>query len=385
MSEADKYTVYIDKRFEPIKVDTSLIDEPKSAKVSNESNNDSVNDNKETETLKNDDMRTTFQNPDPSDMKFEMAENKKIWVSLEAIPIYKLSNNVRAQSAFIDKSTVTPNQGVEDALAVTLKGAERYTFKFLCQQELIETIQHDWQAYDSVAQNLQQMYASIGIQVPEVLQGLFPSLRSGSFKKFLVNGKINMQALQAELKTKGFLNTLKNEASTAAKSGHVANFRVDTPLTYKGSQRRTWEFMFSLINIKQGKNHANVVLPVKLLEMLSSPSYGTNPVASANVDIILPYLFTIKTTPGNLIVCDLAVLTSVNPTWKGPWFSGYPSRCELRLSFMEYRPLEQRVFYGSTESKISTAQNDRAIKYNNQPEEIAKRAEEAKKTGNTNT
>ena len=32
----------------------------------------------------------------------------------------------------------------------------------------------------------------------------------------------------------------------------------------------------------------------------------------------------------------------------------------MRLSFQEYRPLEQKVFYGDTESKIQVIQTDRA-------------------------
>ena len=109
----------------------------------------------------------------------------------------------------------------------------------------------------------------------------------------------------------------------------------------------------------------NVVMPVKLLEMLSSPAYPKQANRNFNSDIILPYLFELKTVPGDLIICDLAVLKQVQPTWKGPWIDGYPSRCELRLDFYEYRPLEQKVFYGYNNSgsvinvKIKAIQEDR--------------------------
>ena len=376
MSKADEICSNVSIiTYDKFKIDESLLQKgtadtnSKSSVTSETSNQDSVDDGK---TTTNKEIPTTFQNPDDSDMTFEMNENKKIWIELEAIPIYKLSNNVRAQRAYIDKSEVTPTQGVEKALAVTLN-ATRYKFKFLGQQDLIEQIQHEWAAYESIAQNLQQMYATIGIQTPEVIKGVFPSLRSTNLRQFFVNGKFNVDKFTQEIKDKGFLNALANEVSTASKSGHVANYRVDTPLSYKGSQRRTWELIFNLISVKQGENQDKVVLPVKLLEMLSSPSYGTDPGAKANADIILPYVFSIKTSPGNLLVCDMAILTGVNPTWKGPWYKGYPSRCELRLSFMEYRPLEQKVFYGDTDSRITIVQAERSKAFESQPEEMEKK------------
>jgi hypothetical protein len=87
-----------------------------------------------------------------------------------------------------------------------------------------------------------------------------------------------------------------------------------------------------------------VSIPVKMLQSLSSPAYPEDG-NMVNADIILPYLFKIKTEPGNLIFSDLAVLKQVQPTWKGPYIDGEPTRCELRLSFQEYRPLEQSVFF----------------------------------------
>jgi hypothetical protein len=102
--------------------------------------------------------------------------------------------------------------------------------------------------------------------------------------------------------------------------------------------------MFTLINVQEGLNKDIVAMPVKLLMSMSSPSYS-NDNDKANADIILPYLFELHTEPGDLIDCDLAVLKTVNPTWKGPWIDGQPSRCELRLSFTEYRPLESKVFF----------------------------------------
>jgi len=309
---------------------------------------------------------TIFENPKTDVLSFKKDGKKLVWVEIEAIPIHKLTGNVRAQKAF--KDTANPQKNYEDALAIRLEGAKKYTFRFLAQQELIETISHDWQPYDSVGSTIAGAYATFGISTLEQIKALGPEFRKGSVSEIIkaLQTKFSTATTQiqsSDKKTETILNILSSTLSAAAKGGYVANYRVDTPLQYKGSERRSFELTFTLINTQPGKNHAEVVLPVKLLEMLSSPSYGSQPDKGFNVDIILPYAFSVNTKPGNLLTCDMAVLKQVQPTWRGPWIDGYPSRCELRLSFTEYRPLEQKVFYGTSENVIKATQKDRATAY----------------------
>ncbi len=288
-----------------------------------------------------------------------------IWVDIKAIPIFKLSNNARAIKAI---TTETDSLKASEALAIKLD-APIYTFKFLAQQELIEQISHSWEPYDSYASFFAKLYSDIGISIPEQVAGLADSIGVRS----LDEAKSKLKSLIPKISNsvsngtafKDGVKSMFGAISSAATSGTVANFRVDTPLQYKGSERRNFELIFNLINTEKGMNHSNVVLPVKLLEMFSSPSYNITPDKNANADIILPYLFEINTSPGDLLYIDLAVLKGVQPTWKGPWIDGYPSRCELRLSFTEYRPLEQGVFYNNTEHQIiQVIQKERAVSYN---------------------
>lgn len=309
---------------------------------------------------------TKFENPKTDILSYQKDGKKLVWVEIEGIPIHKLTGNVRAQKAY--KDTANPDANFEDALAISLKGAKHYTFTFLAQQELIETISHDWQPYDSVGSTIAGAYAQFGISTLEQIKALGPEFRKGSVEEIVKALKakfttVTNQIQSSDKKTETILNALSNTFSAAAKGGYVANYRVDTPLQYKGSERRSFELVFTLINTQPGKNHEEVVLPVKLLEMLSSPSYGLQPDKGFNVDIILPYVFSVNTKPGNLLTCDMAVLKQVQPTWRGPWIDGYPSRCELRLSFTEYRPLEQKVFYGTSEQIIQTTQKERATAY----------------------
>lgn len=316
--------------------------------------------------------KEVYKNPNTSVTKYSVNTKKELWISLEAIPIYKLTQNVRAQSAYAEEGK---KSGPQTSLAITMKNAKRYKFEFLHPDELPETLTHDWQPYESVAQSISQAWAQFGIGTPEQLVTLANALniqttnrqlseiwsevveKAGNVWKGVTTGETGI----GDIVTQG-LNKIKN----ITKSGYVANSRVDSPLQYKGSNRRNFNFIFNLVNIDPDTNHEEVVLPVKLLQMLSSPSYEEQADAGFNVEIILPYVFEIKTKPGNLIVCDMAILKQVSPIWKGPWFNGYPSRCELTLQFEEYRPLEQSVFYGKSEMIIKSVQKDRAKNFKNQ-------------------
>lgn len=288
-----------------------------------------------------------------------------IWVEITGIPIFKLTNNVRAQCAY---STETDENKSHEQMAVAIKNAKWYYFKFLAQQDLMETINHSWEPYDSVASQIAGFYAKFGISLPEQAKGLSPIFRQENVWKGMATALAGAsyeagRIIKSPDSLKTLVNDLTNWGRSAAVGGYVANYRVDTPLQYKGSERRQFDLIFNLINTKEGKNHEQLVLPVKLLEMLSTPSYNyVEGVADQNfnADIILPYLFSLRTAPGDLLTVDLAVLKSVQPTWKGPWIDGYPSRCELRLTFTEYRPLEQGVFYGDKQSKINVTERSDA-------------------------
>lgn len=301
-------------------------------------------------------VKTTFINPTSSNNL--IVEGNLIWIEMRAIPIDKLSNNVRAPNTFLTKG-----KDIKKGSAIAEKmNAPEYIFKFLSSQELMEQLNHTWEAYDSWAASLSQAYAEFGITMPENIKGLISSTGQdtlGAAGKYVFN---EIKEAVGSGKLMKIYDSFLSGLSAGAKGGAVANTRVDTPLQYKGSERRSFELTFTLINLEEGKNHENVVLPVKLLQMFSSPSFREKPDAKANADILLPYLFELKTTPGDLFYVDLAILKSVQPTWRGPWINGYPSRCDLRLSFMEYRPLEQALFYGTSTkySKIKTIQKERS-------------------------
>jgi len=132
--------------------------------------------------------------------------------------------------------------------------------------------------------------------------------------------------------------------------GNIPFTRVDAPLTYKSSNRRQFEFMLNLVAIKD--RYKEVVEPVRFLQYLSSPqatevektSEKGKMTTMGNTAIKPPWLFRVSSVPGDTLFIKLAALTSVQPTFKGPWTDGSPTYCELRLSFLEYMPLFDKTF-----------------------------------------
>jgi hypothetical protein len=120
----------------------------------------------------------------------------------------------------------------------------------------------------------------------------------------------------------------------------VVTKKLDTPVTFKDSNRRTLDITVELAD--QGNTCNDVFKPVRMLEKYSCAKKGSG------VDFELPYIFTVrtKTSEGynSLIYMNNAALISVQPTWYGPYRNGYPSKCELLLSFRDMEPLYRNSF-----------------------------------------
>lgn len=279
-----------------------------------------------------------------------------LWIRLNAIPINRLSSNVRAPLAFTNefKGGQTNTLTTYKELAELDIEGQQYYFEFLAPPELSESLSHTWEPYDSVQSQLAGFMAKTGAGLKQIASMLGLKEGEDTIKNILKQAGISISNVKDKLKqSDNKINTFINELSKVTTAGTVQNYRVDTPLQYKNSERRQWEFTFNLINDTEDNNETVVVEPVKILEMTSCPTYKETSDVSNNTEIGLPYLYSITTLPQNvdgttypLIDCDLAVLKTVQPTWRGPWIKGFPSRCELKLSFTEYRPLERRLIYG---------------------------------------
>lgn len=121
--------------------------------------------------------------------------------------------------------------------------------------------------------------------------------------------------------------------------------RQDTALTYSGSERRDFRFDFELSTYNDPKR--------EVFDIVRSFEEYSSPIMKGNLTNILPpYIFSINTVYGDgkttdLINIENAALVAVSPSYSSPYILGYPSKCNLSLSFKEIDPLFRGNFKSS--------------------------------------
>lgn len=123
-------------------------------------------------------------------------------------------------------------------------------------------------------------------------------------------------------------------------------YKVDTPLLYKDSNRREVTFLFQLSATgKTGSNpKIEVIDPVKNLMKWSTADLS-GVVSSSEIE--LPYLFQIRTKLGtggsykDIVNIRAAAMSSIQPSYFNPYIEGFPTRCELTLTFIDVEPLNR--------------------------------------------
>lgn len=244
---------------------------------------------------------TDYRNPQKGQWKphAEYSPDSSLWIRLDAWTL-------TAQAAWGRGNIVTEYAGD--------------SFTFLAPKEFIESTSHEWADYESIMGRLAHKAAELEKGATEVGQGL----SSGT-------------ELLKELVTMDH-KSIKTALEKSAGGMTVINQRYDAPLYYKGSERRKFDLIFYLV--EEGNPANDVVAPVRALQSLSSPAkdgmlYG----------IVPPRIFSIATEPdSDFIYIEYAALKSVQPTWRGPYIGGFPSSCELLLSFEDMTPLFEDSF-----------------------------------------
>jgi len=212
-------------------------------------------------------------------------------------------------------------------------GKRKTLFKFLAPLSILEQHMHEWQEYQSIQSRLLEKVLTVEAGVEKVA-GIVSSVgRAFSATKKLPTGQR--------------IKSLLTNAGLA--SYRIPKFKVDTPLSYTGSQRRQWQFEITLADSEGGNT---VVNAVKLLQKYSAPrSLGA-------IAIDFPHIFSIRTDPPGLLDCDYAACLSVQPTWKAPYIDGYPTVCDLTIEFRDMSPLfETTITEGSLVNVTSSSQN----------------------------
>lgn len=185
------------------------------------------------------------------------------------------------------------------------------TMQFLLPMSYIENIDHNWEDLDTIASKISEKYRSL-VQAGREVTGI-----TGS------RGKYG--------------NFLRTESDTA--------IRPDSPTVFKSSQKRSLPLTFHLAD--QGDTERDVFEPVNLLMYYSSSGMGNEGESYFKIDY--PYVFELKTVTGDnqeisLINYQHAALTNIQPTFEGPYRNGYPTKCELTLTFQDLQPLFKKTF-----------------------------------------
>jgi hypothetical protein len=194
---------------------------------------------------------------------------------------------------------------------------KRDIFKFLAPAEIMETLAHGWEEYESMTSRLQEKLKTVmklGAEIDAIGDVV------GKVGKILTAPKSKISKTS---QLRGAITSVKSDVVAA---------RVDTPLVYQSSERREWNFTFQLLS--DSDPIEDVVWPVKEIMRYSCPEAGI-----VDIDIKFPYVFKLYTEPGGLFFADYAALTSVQPTWKEPYRHGYPTSCDLTLTFKDMSPV----------------------------------------------
>jgi len=220
-------------------------------------------------------------------------------------------------------------------------GTERgdYEWWFVLPNELMENTTHTWEEYESMATRLSQKIATLhhgASQMKQMGQNLTNiSGKGGSNPAEWLERNAHM------LTDTELANTL--------------NYRVDSALMYKNSNRREITFSFQLADYFldggdiTGYGSEYMYRAIRKLQELSCPA-STGGVYRLE----FPRIFEIETTgqeitENPMVWIKFAALTAVQPTWKNP-YSGptfdaiYPTQVDLQLTFKDMKPMFRHNF-----------------------------------------
>jgi hypothetical protein len=222
-------------------------------------------------------------------------------------------------------------------------------FAFLAPLAMTEGAVHNWGEYDSLASRLAQK-ARTAAKIGAEWNGLMKSFQSATPEDnartvIATKNKSNSQIGRGQGQ---MISNWMRKAYNKVSPHSIPKLKVDTPLYYESSDRRNFTFEVMLIVERDPLN--DVINPVKDLMKLSSPN-----LRDGGIGIDFPYMFEVFTQPQEFIKYSTLALTAVQPTWNHPYIGGYPSSCNLQLTFKDMSPLYRgAIEHGSVINVIPT-------------------------------
>ena len=250
-----------------------------------------------------------------------------LWMEIKPLRLIKQTKAARGANAI--QTSSQPLNAIS-ALRAQNTGKPAFpTFKFLAPNEIQEMLNHEWQAFESIVTRLLQK----GVDLTRLFSDVntIISLTVESFKKLMAKDISELRA--GDIKT-----SLQNIVAGMAGS-NVPRAKLDTPLVYQDSNRRVYTFQFNLVD--EGNAYKDVVWPVHQLAKYAAPQYSDGD----QIKFDPPFVFEVTTTPGTkFIKMKNAALTSIQPIYRQPYRDGYPTSCELNLTFTEIEPHYRRIW-----------------------------------------
>ncbi len=245
-----------------------------------------------------------------------------LWVHMQPKFLKSQSKAARGRDATNAQKFITdPKTGKKKNLPL---------FKFLAPVEIHENIVHEYQPYESVVTRMLQK----GVDAYRIASD-FATVGEPTYEQ---GKKLLSKALERNISAADVKNSLSTIVASMA-ADTIPRNKLDTPLIFQDSTRRQYTMTFFLID--EGNTFKDVVYPVKQLEWYSAAAYGGD--GKEHIGYESPYIFEVNTVPGTKLVhMRNAALTAIQPIYRSPYRQGYPSICELNLTFTEIEPLYKR-------------------------------------------
>lgn len=232
-----------------------------------------------------------------------------LWVVIEPMKVASLSTLYRGGEIL--------GQKAEDS------------FKFLAPVEIQENIGHEWSEYESIA-------SRIGQKIVEWRKTVRETQNIATVAKMAKD----------KVMDSGFMSLTMYDLAKSLEGGYQSTQKLDAALSYMNSPRRQYTFPFTLID--EGNPNMDIMDPVrKLIKMSCAEKVGLT-------SYMLPHLFKVYTEPNAIINVPYSVITAIQPTYKGPFRNGFPSICDLEVTFMDLSPLYKGVFEDIKQVTVSS-------------------------------
>jgi len=242
--------------------------------------------------------------------------------------------------------------------SISIGGENRPTFAFLAPSTIQENINHTWEGFDSIQSRLMGKLVA-GAKLKNEVSALKNSLSN------IVKGNNPSNSVGPSIES-SFDAAVR--AAGKISGTDVPKFKVDTPLRYMDSGRR--EIVLEFILLSSAKNVVvdepgargygkvrnssitEVNNIVKDLMMYSAPAIKN----SSTIEYEFPYIWRLETSPNNFLIYEFCALTSVQPTWNAPYIDGYPTHCNVTLTFKDLSPLfRSTIKFGSSINVIDNS------------------------------